>query len=247
MNPDKLCNFDCAYCEVDRDTAGQEVSVDLRVLSAELESLLELCFHGQLRQLPFFANLPEDLLKLRGVALSGDGEPTHSAQFEEIVAEVVHIRSRSRLPFFKIVLITNCTGLDRPEVRAGIGHLTPEDEIWCKLDAGTQAYMDRVNRPGLVKLDQVLGNILRLSRERPVVIQSLFPLIAGLEPPPEEIEEYVKRLKELVKGGANIPLVQIYSAHRAPHRPDCGHLPLKCLSAIAQQVRDVSGLRAEVF
>jgi hypothetical protein len=107
--------------------------------------------------------------------------------------------------------------------------------------------MDRVNRPGLVKLDQVLGNILRLSRERPVVIQSLFPLIAGLEPPPEEIEEYVKRLKELVKGGANIPLVQIYSAHRAPHRPDCGHLPLKCLSAIAQQVRDVSGLRAEVF
>jgi wyosine [tRNA(Phe)-imidazoG37] synthetase (radical SAM superfamily) len=247
MNPDKLCNFDCSYCEVDRDTAGSESSVDLRVLEVELESLLELSFQGRLRQLPYFANLPDELLKLRGVALSGDGEPTLSAQFEEIVAEVIHMRSRSRLPFYKIVLITNCTGLDRPEVRSGLSHLTPEDEIWCKLDAGTQAYMDLVNRSGLIRLQQILENILHLARQRPVVIQSLFPLIDGQEPPRNEVEEYVLRLKELSDAGAHISQVQIYSAHRAPHRPNCGHLPLRCLSAIACRVREVTGLKAEVF
>jgi hypothetical protein len=79
------------------------------------------------------------------------------------------------------------------------------------------------------------------------VIQSLFPLIRDEEPPAEEIEQYVNRLQELKAGGAQIALVQIYSAHRPPHLPDCGHLPLKSLSRIARRVRAVTGLKAEVF
>jgi len=48
-----------------------------------------------------------------------------------------------------------------------------------------------------------------------VIIQSLFPTINGEEPLSKEIEEYAHRLKELKAAGANIPLVQIYSATRA--------------------------------
>ena len=247
LNPDHFCNFDCAYCEVNRDKTPLDRAVDLDVMAAELEGLLARAFQGRLRELPYFRLVPEELLKLKAVTLSGDGEPTLCANFAEVVREVVHIRSLRRFPFFKIVLITNTSGLGRPDVDAGLIHLTSDDEIWVKLDAGTQEYMDRVNRSKDITLQQVLEKILLLGRERAVVIQSLFPLMHGLEPPAEEIEAYVQRLKALESDGAKISLVQIYSAHRAPHRPDCGHLPLKALSRIAQRVREVTGLKAEVF
>jgi hypothetical protein len=67
------------------------------------------------------------------------------------------------------------------------------------------------------------------------------------EPPAEEIEQYAQRLLELKQAGAQIPLVQIYSATRPAAHPNCGHLPLKVLARIAERVREVSGLRAEVF
>jgi hypothetical protein len=57
----------------------------------------------------------------------------------------------------------------------------------------------------------------------------------------------VVRLRELKEANAQISLVQIYSAHRPAMQADCGHLPLKILSRIAQRVREATGLRAEVF
>jgi hypothetical protein len=54
-------------------------------------------------------------------------------------------------------------------------------------------------------------------------------------------------LKELKEAGAEISLVQIYSATRPMARTGCSHLPLKSLSQIAKMVRRVAGLRAEIF
>ena len=247
LNPDKKCNFDCLYCEVNRDEVVRDHQIDVKVMSAELQNLLSLVYENKLREVAWFRNLPADLLQLKAVALSGDGEPTLCPKFGEVVREVVHIRSQGKFPFFKIVLITNTAGLSLPETRLGLQLLTTQDEIWVKLDAGTQDYMNKVNRPDLT-LRKVLANILIIARERPVIIQSLFPLIAGEEPPPEEIEQFVQRLHELKAGGAQIAMVQIYSAHRPPHHGDsCGHLPLKSLSYIARRVREVTGLKAEVF
>ena len=186
--------------------------------------------------------------------MSGDGEPTLCPNFREVVQEVVHIRAQAMLPCFKIVLITNATGLHLPEVQNGLQLLTPQDEIWAKLDVGTQAAMDKVNCPKLselncpnVRLELVLENIVRLGRERSVIIQSLFPLIDGEEPTAEEIEDYIERLRELKEAGAKISLVQVYSAHRPTMHKHIGHLPLRSLSQIAQRVRQSTGLDAEVF
>ena len=246
LNPDKCCNFDCAYCEVNRDIPGRGGLVDLDVLAAELENLLSLTNQKRLQEFPYFSTVPQELLSLKAVALSGEGEPTLSPQFAEIVSEVVHIRSCGKFPFFKLVLITNTSGLDLPEVRKGLQLLTGRDEIWAKLDAGSQEYMEAVNRTNL-SLKKMLSNILLIGRERPIVIQSLFPLLKSQEPPPEEIELYVGHLLNLKNNGAKIQLVQVYSAHRPSHHPDCGHLPLKSLSRIAHRVREVTGIPAEVF
>jgi wyosine [tRNA(Phe)-imidazoG37] synthetase (radical SAM superfamily) len=199
-----------------------------------------------LRERPWYHTLPDELLQLRHVALSGDGEPTLSPRFGEALQAVVHIRAVSGLPFFKLVLLTNATGLDQPQVMHGLKHLTRSDEVWAKLDGGTQAYINKVNRAS-VPLEKILSNILLLGRQRPLVIQSLFPAINGEEPPLQEIEQYARRLLELRKAGAQISLVQIYSATRPSPSSESGHLPLKVLSRIAQTVRQTAGLAAEVF
>lgn len=246
LNPDHRCNFDCAYCEVDRSGPARAARLDVPVMLAELERTLALVESGELRARPRYLRVPPGLLELRHVSLSGDGEPTLCPNFVEAVEAVVHLRARRRFPFFKLVLITNASGLDRPEVAKALELLTPRDEVWAKLDAGTQDYMDRVNRPDC-PLDKILANILALARQRPVVIQSLFPAMHGQGPSAPEIEAYVQRFCELKAAGAQIPLVQIYSATRPPAHPECGHLPLRTLSEIAQRVREGSGLRAEVF
>ena len=246
MNPDKLCNFDCVYCEVDRRTPPAETSLDVGVMATELQQTLAYVLQGRLHERPQYQSLPAELLQLRHVALSGDGEPTLAPNFAEALREVIHIRALGGFPFFKIVLLTNGTALDRSQVQESLKRLTRSDEIWIKLDGGTQNYLNTVDRPS-VPLERVLANILALGRQRPVVIQSLFPAINDEEPSSEEIEQFAQRLKELKTQGAQISLVQIYSAARPMSHAECGHLPLKVLSHIAQVVRQETGLKAEVF
>jgi wyosine [tRNA(Phe)-imidazoG37] synthetase (radical SAM superfamily) len=245
MAPDKNCNFNCYYCEVYRN-ADVRQQLDVDVMAAELKKTLSLVRAGRLRERPWYHSLPDELLQLRHVALSGDGEPTLSPKFAEALQAVVHVRALGGFPFFKLVLLTNGTGLDLPHVQQGLKYFTKSDEIWVKLDGGSQAYVNKVNRSD-IPLEKVLSNILMLGRQRPVVVQSLFPAIAGEEPPLEEIEQYSQRLLDLKNAGAEISLVQIYSAARPSANSECGHLPLKALSRISHAVRQTTGLKAEVF
>jgi len=244
MNPDKLCNFDCAYCEVHRAVPSREQSLDVDVMAAELQQTLEFVRAGRLREHPHYRVMPDELLELRHVTLSGDGEPTLCPNFEEAVEAVVHVRALGS--FFKMVLITNGTELDRPQVQEGLRHFTRSDEVWAKLDGGSQAYLNKVSKVH-VPLERIMANIIAVGRQRPVIIQSLFPAVHHEEPPLEEIDAFAQRLLELKNGGAQISLIQIYSATRPSPKSECGHLPLRCLSRIAQAVRQVTGLKAEVF
>ena len=123
-------------------------------MASELHRTLDHIQQGRLREHPQYQSLPDELLRLRHVALSGDGEPTLSPQFAEVVQAVVHVRALGGFPFFKIVLITNATGLDRPQVQESLKRFTKSDEIWVKLDGGTQEYLDKVCRLKDVTLEK---------------------------------------------------------------------------------------------
>ena len=246
VNPIVKCSLQCLYCEVDRAKPAGISEFDVDKMVAELCGTFGLARSGRLRRRARYAHLPEDLLQVRHVALSGDGEPTLSSHFVEALTALAELREHGILPYFKIVVVTNSTALDQPRVLHGLRLLADTDEIWAKLDGGTQDYLSRLNG-GMISLEKTLRNILQIASKRPVVIQSLFPAIEGAAPSAREINQYARRLKELKEAGAKISLVQIYSATRPMARTGCSHLPLKCLSKIAQTVRRVAGLRAEVF
>jgi len=155
------------------------------------------------------------------VAFSGDGEPTHCPCFVDAVEAVVHLRASSRLPFFKLVLLTNASGLNRSEVKKGLDLFTPRDEIWAKLDAGTQEYMRKVNRTiaRLTRFCRTFSQPAGRGADHP----KPFSINRWAEPPSEEIEQYVRRLSELNQQGAQIARVQIYSATRPTCHSECGH------------------------
>src|SRR5687767_5566593 len=76
LNPDKVCNFDCIYCQVDRTTQSETRFVEMAQLLEELEDTLQLAASGQLFEQPPFDAAPSVLRRLNDIAFSGDGEPT---------------------------------------------------------------------------------------------------------------------------------------------------------------------------
>src|SRR5262245_17854382 len=70
LNPDKVCNFDCIYCQVDRTTQSETQFVETPQLLQELEAMLSLAASGELFQHPRFANTPPHLRRLNDIAFS---------------------------------------------------------------------------------------------------------------------------------------------------------------------------------
>jgi len=73
LNPDKVCNFDCIYCQVDRIVQGQTRFVELDRLLQELDQTLDLVVSGRLYETERFQDVPHTLRRLNVFAFSGDG------------------------------------------------------------------------------------------------------------------------------------------------------------------------------
>src|SRR3954453_9672762 len=123
LNPDKVCNFDCVYCQIDRKTPPIVRDLDVERLLTELEEMLDLVEGGGLFEVERFRNTPPALRRLNDIAFSGDGEPTTCPQFPEIVAAVAAMKKRRGLDAVKLLLITNASRLQHPRVQEALAVL----------------------------------------------------------------------------------------------------------------------------
>lgn len=247
LNPDKACNFDCVYCQVDRTVAPIVRKVDLDAVAAELDAVLGAERDGSLYAAPPFDALPSDRRGVRDIAFSGDGEPTTYPRFREAVELAAAARRRFGLEDTKLVLITDAAYLARPKVREALAVMDANNgEIWAKLDAGTEEYFQRVCRPN-VPLQTIIDNIVDAARVRPVVIQSLFMRVEGEPPPAAEIEAYVDRLNGILAAGGRLEAVQAYTIARDPAEPFVTPLADAELDAIADTVRRRVAVAVEVY
>ncbi len=247
LNPDKRCNFDCVYCEVDRKTPGRALTVDLIQMREELIWLIRYALEGGLATQPKFNEVPELTRQIRDIAFSGDGEPTMVPNFDACVRVAVEVKREFGLATTQLVLITDSAGLDKASVKRGLELMEAnQGEFWCKLDAGTEEYYRLVNR-SFVKFERILANLLETARARPIVIQSLFLKINGAVLPPEEIAAYCGRLNDIVQGGGRIREVHAYTVARPTPEPWATRLSAGELEAIAVQIRERTGLKVLTF
>jgi wyosine [tRNA(Phe)-imidazoG37] synthetase (radical SAM superfamily) len=271
LNPDKVCNFDCIYCQVDRRSQSETRFVDIDSLLDELRKTLELVTSGLIYDTDKFRDVPSHLRRLNDIAFSGDGEPTTYKNFDEIIEACAEVKratelriadcglrieereSAIRYPGYplgaeiKLVLITNASMFHRPHVQRGLEILDRNHgEIWAKLEAGTDEYYQLIERTP-IPFRQILDNITAAARVRPLVIQSLFMRVADEPPSRAELEAFCDRLNEIVTAGGKLKLVQVYTIARRPAESFVTPLADVEVDAIVKLVNDRTGLEALAY
>jgi wyosine [tRNA(Phe)-imidazoG37] synthetase (radical SAM superfamily) len=267
LNPDKVCNFDCIYCQVDRTRQSETKFVETDALLAELAEMLDAVVSGAIYETAKFRDTPPELRRLNDIAFSGDGEPTTFRNFDEIIEKCAKLKRNAEMRNaeggmrkdiqhsefnlhpspIKMVLITNASMFHRPHVRRGLEILDANNgEIWAKLEAGTEEYFKLVDRTP-IPFRQILDNIADAARGRPLVIQSLFMRVAGDPPPAAELEAFCDRLNEISAAGGRLKLVQVYTIARRPAESYVAPLADAEVDAVVELVRRRTGLETAAF
>ncbi|HSM97479.1 MAG TPA: radical SAM protein, partial [Gallionella sp.] len=94
LNTNNACNWRCIYCQVPDLTRGAAPAIDLSVLESELRDFLNELLHGDFMQ----SRVPEGTRRINDIALSGNGEPTSSAEFVRVIALIARVRREVALP-----------------------------------------------------------------------------------------------------------------------------------------------------
>ena len=247
LNPDKVCNFDCIYCQVDRTRQSETRFIETDSLLDELDRTLACIASGKIFESRKFRDTPAELRRLNDIAFSGDGEPTTYRNFDQLMTDCADVKRRHQLDDVKLVLITNASMFHRPHVERGLAVLDAnQGEIWAKLEAGTEAYYQRIDRTP-IPFRQVLDNITSAARIRPLVIQALFMRVEDQPPPTEELEAFCDRLGEITAAGGQLKLVQVYTVARQPAESFVSPLADREVDAIVELVRGRTGLDATGF
>ena len=247
LNPDKVCNFDCIYCEVDRRLPGAVTEVDLRQMQDELAAMVRFAKDGGLAKEPKFDEVPWLTRDVKDIAFSGDGEPTMIKNFTECVQTVVEVQQLEGLDETKIVLITDAAGLDKADVKRGMEIMDAHNgEVWGKLDAGTEEYFKLVNRSN-VKFERILKNLEEAARGRPIIIQSLFLKVYGEIMSAEELKAYSGRLNDITETGGEIKEVHLYTVARPTPEQFATKLSEENLETMAETVRSTTNLTVKIF
>lgn len=246
LNPDKVCNFDCIYCQVDRRSEAETRFVEVDQLLDELQAVLKTVQSGELFEHAQFRSTPQEFRRLNDIAFAGDGEPTTFRNFDVIMERCAEVRAAANSDT-KMILITNASMFHREHVERGLRILDQNHgQIWAKLEAGTAEYYHLIERTR-IPFQRILDNITNAARVRPVVIQSLFMNVNGEPPSDEEISAFCDRLNEVTSSGGQISLVQVYTVARPPAESFVSPLSEQHLNLIASRVRERCRLSAAVF
>lgn len=251
LNLDKRCNYSCMYCQVNRRHSGEKRDVDVNQLHDELLQTLNAFKSGEIWNEGNFVHAPAEYRRLNDIAFSGDGEPTCITNFDlAVITAIKALEDAGLKGQAKLVIITNATNLMAQQVRNVLSILDANGgEFWCKLDAGTEEYFKKVNRPAPgLKLEKICENILSIAAGRPVVIQTLWFKIDGQSPTDDELAAYAGRLRWIIGCGGQIDHVQLHTIARAPAASNAATMPDAELDEIAQKlVALVPGVNFKIY
>ena len=125
----KLCNFECIYCECGwRGNGRKSFNPKEEVIELLSNKLQQMHSAGEHLDVMTFA---------------GNGEPTTHPHFAEIIDATCKARDQY-FPEAKIAVLSNATMIDRPEIREAL--LKVDDNI-LKLDSAFEQTVQLINQP----------------------------------------------------------------------------------------------------
>ena len=265
LNPDKGCNFDCIYCQVDRTPEGmlhvqkvhQKVDPD-RVIS-ELSHLIDLVENNQFFSIPPFDQTPIAQRRLTDISFSGDGEPTMVPEFPEVLEKVLEF-FKNRSHEVTIQIITNGTGLFKASTRKKVLDLfaqktTPESDripwsIWFKIDAADARAFAFLDRSGL-SFPSYWKHLEETLQEVPVTIQTMvmdyISPTENFQPEGDWSNHMKEAMEKLLAGGAKISRWDLYSVARMPPSPEVRPVSSERLVALERFFRQTISVPIQIF
>ena len=221
LNPNNACNWRCMYCQVPELVRGTAPPIDLKVLENELSRFLDELLHGDFMQ----SRVPEGVRRINDIALSGNGEPTSSAEFAQVIELIAHVRSAVALPGeVKTVLITNGSLLYRHAVQQGLRDMAKlNGEVWFKLDRGSAAGIQLVNDTR-TSISKVRDNLIAAIACCPTWLQTCWFALDGEPPSRQDEDDYLKFVSELLRDGHHPQGVLLYTLARPSLQPEAPRL-----------------------
>ncbi|HTN94206.1 MAG TPA: radical SAM protein [Gallionella sp.] len=211
LNPNNACNWRCIYCQVPGLTRGTAPAIDLSLLESELRGFLNELLHGNFMQ----SRVPEDARRINDLALSGNGEPTSSSEFVEVIELIARVRRVAALPeAVKTVLITNGSLLYRSSVQQGLRDMAKlNGEVWFKLDRASEAGMLRINDTH-TSMKRVRENLISAIACCPTWLQTCWFALDGEPPSRKDEDDYLEFVSLLLRDGHRPQGVLLYSLAR---------------------------------
>ncbi len=245
LNTNNACNWRCIYCQVPGLTKGAAPPVDFVVLERELRDFLNELQHGDFMQ----SRIPEDARRINDIALSGNGEPTSSAEFVQVIELISRVRRDVGLPeAVKTILITNGSLMFRAEVQQGLHNMAKiNGEVWFKLDRASEEGTLRINDTH-TSMAKIRDNLLTAISCCPTWLQTCWFALDGDPPSRKDEDDYVEFVSALLHGGYKLQGVLLYSLARPslqPEAPRLTSLSTEQLQAFADRICNL-GLRVKV-
>lgn len=141
LHPNHCCNWHCIYCQVPGLQRGPSPVINSLHLQEELTDCLDWLSQHLSPPLTMQDSVQD-------IAFAGDGEPTTSPQFTEVLLMVANLL-QARQPHDRpatVRLITNGSQCQHAHVQHALKLLSGMGgEVWFKLDAGNDAEMQAIN------------------------------------------------------------------------------------------------------
>lgn len=244
LNTNNACNWRCIYCQVPNLVRGAPPPVSLPDLNFELKSFLQKVLAGNYLS----EEVPEGMRRLNDIAFSGNGEPTSSPNFSDVVELLA--QTRSDLPVdtsVKTVLITNGSLIHQKDVQLGIAQLkTITGEVWFKVDSVTKEGVARINDSPF-SLSKTSSNLETAASLCDTWIQTCVFDFDGLPPSEHEQNSYLKFLRDVALN-AKVRGVLLYGVARKSYQPEApriSRLDLSWLESFSKKILEL-GLAVKI-
>lgn len=221
LNPNNACNWRCVYCQVPDLVRGNAPEIDLALLETELVAMLNDVVHGDFMQ----RSVPAEARRLNDLALSGNGEPTSSRQFGDVITLLGRqLAAFGLLGKIKLVLITNGSQLYKASVQQALGDMAAlNGEVWFKYDRAPVDGMSDVNQVALTPA-QIQRHLIAATRHCPTWIQTCMFAVDGAPPDVAVLEAWLALLAEAQAAGATPQGVLLYGLARPSTQPEAPRL-----------------------